>query len=178
MTLYPPEIFDDLRGYCLFMDTGAFNAAARSESFARLLLKLRRNADCTFSTVPLVRFEFTRGSSTLEVYNKRVTMLKDLVDYIDPMRFLDSIPDFDVVMAKINDQNKSQTDFMLAACLYNYGHSKTALITGDFKAYPSFIPRSHVITIEQDKSKAITNLGVYQFDRAGYAQAAQRALGP
>jgi len=177
ITLYPPQIANELEGYFIFLDTGVFITASKSESFVRLLAGMRRRAGCSFSTINPVLFEYTRGSETLAAYNKRVEFLKSLVDYIDPTRFLESMPDFNVVMAKVNSQNKSQTDFQLAACLYNYSHSKVALLTGDFKALPSFFPRTHVITVVQDKTQDIRNLGVYQFDRAGYAQAAQNALG-
>jgi hypothetical protein len=80
-------------------------------------------------------------------------------------------------MAKINGQNKSYTDFLLAACLYHYRHTKIALLTTDMKALPSFYPRSHVITVELDKSKEIKNLGIYGFDSEGYAQAAKKLSG-
>lgn len=176
ITLYPPKIAKELEGYFIFLDTGVFITASKSESFVRLLSSLRSKASCSFSTIPSVLFEYTRGSETLAAYNKRAEFLKSLVDYIDPMKFLETISDFNVVMSKINENNKSLTDFQLAACLYNYSHSKVALLTGDFKAFPAFFPRSHVITVIQDKTKDIRNLGVYQFDRVGYAQAAQKSL--
>lgn len=176
MTLYPQQILNDLKDHFIFLDTGVFITAPKSKSFVELLVKLRNEANCSFSTIPSVLFEYTNGSETLDRYNKKATFLKSLVDNIDPLTFLNNIPDFYVVMAKINDQNKSQTDFLLAACLYNYRHAKVALLSGDLKAYPAFFPRTHVITVEQDGTKAIRNLAVYKFDGAGYAQAAQSAL--
>lgn len=175
-TLYPPQILSDLKDYFIFLDTGVFITASKSQSFVELLVRLRNESGCSFSTIPGVQFEFTRGSQTLEQYNTRTTLLKSLVDYIDPLRFLENMQDFYFVMAKINDNNKSQTDFQLAACLYNYRHTKVALLTGDLKAFPAFFPRTHVLTTEQDGTKSIRNLGVYQFNKAGYAQAAAKAL--
>lgn len=180
-TLYIPTIVNELSDHFIFLDTGVFITAAKSESFAQLLIKLRKEGGCSFSTVPSVLFEFTSGSNSLDKYNKRAASLKSIVDNIDSLKFLDDIQDFYVVMAKLNAKNASETDFLLAACLYNYRHVKTALITGDFKAYPPFIPRTSVITVEHDKPykdniKQIVNLGIYKFDRTNYAKAAQSVL--
>ena len=176
MTLYPPQILHDLNSHHIFLDTGVFITASKSESFVDFLVKLKNDANCSLTTIPSVVFEFTNGSESLEKYNARTESLNSLVDSVNPVTFLNNIQDFYVVMAKINDQNKSYTDFLLAACLYNYRRSKIALLTTDLKAFPSFYPRTHVVTVEQDRTKAIINLAIYKFDGKGYASAAERAL--
>ena len=90
------------------------------------------------------------------------------------MAFLNTISDFYVVMAKINEQNKAYTDFQLAACLYNYKHTDVALLTADLKAFPSFYPRTHILAVEHGRE--IKNFGIYQFDIKGYVTAATKAL--
>lgn len=178
-TIYQPEILADLKDHYLFLDTGIFIAASKTTSLAEFLVKLKNEAGCSFTTIPQVLFEFTNGSDSLDSYNKKAGFLKSIVDNIDPLTFLNNIPDFYVVMAKYNAQNDSQTDFTLAACLYNYHRGvKVGLLSSDLKAYPTFIQRSHILTVEQDdRSKTIKNLVVYKFDRNAYARAAQRTLG-
>lgn len=174
MTVYPPQLLQELDSHHVFLDTGAFIYAAKNQSFFELVTSLKDKAHCGLATIPSVLFEFTRSPQTLEEYNERVAFVKTIIDRIDPMHFLEKIPDFYAVMAKLNGGNKAYTDFLLAACLYNYRHSKTALLTTDLQAYPDFFPRTHIIAVEQ-KSE-IRNFGVYQFDPTGYAVAASKVL--
>lgn len=176
MTLYPPLILSELRDHHIFLDTGVFITASKSKSFVELLVKLRKESNCSFTTIESVVFEFTNGSDSIDIYNARLELLNSLIDSITPVGFLRSISDFYVVMAKVNAQNKAYTDFLLAACLYNFQHAPTALISTDLKALPSFFPRDFIITVEQDSTSAIRNLGVYSFDTKGYTKAAQKVL--
>ena len=173
-TVYPPQIFQDLRDYYLFLDTNVFIYASKNESFFDFLVGLKNEAHCSFSTIPSVVFEFTNSSETMSQYNERLTFLISLVDATDPMTFLSNIPDFYVVMSKTNGQNKSYTDFLLAACLYNYRRTDVALLTADLKALPSFYPRTHILAVEHGKE--IRNFAIYGFDGTGYAAAAKNVL--
>lgn len=174
MTIYPPSIHQELKDFHIFLDTNVFIYAAKNEDFFNFLVELKDKTNCSYNTIPSVLFEFTNGADTLTKYNERIDFVKSLVDTVLPMAFLQKIPDFYVVMAKINAQNKAYTDFQLAACLYNYRHTKVALFTADLRALPAFYPRTHIITIEHEKE--VKSFGFYQFDSSGYVQAVTSAL--
>jgi predicted nucleic acid-binding protein len=174
MTIYPPDIQQQLNQYHIFLDTNVFIYASKNESFFNFLADLNNNAGCSFTTIPSVLFEFTRGADTARKYTERTDFLISLVDAINPMSFINSIPDFYTVMAKVNAGNKSYTDFLLAACLYQYRRAKTALLTTDIKAFPPFYPRAAIISVEHTND--IINFGVFEFDGDGYAAAARSIL--
>lgn len=173
-TIYPPHIHHELKDFHVFLDTNVFIYAAKNESFFDFLASLKSDAHCGFATIPSVIFEFTNGANTMSQYNERVAFIKSIVDRIDPMAYLNKISDFYVVMSKVNEQNKAYTDFQLAACLYNYKHTKVGLLTADLKAFPAFYPRTHILAVEHKKE--IKNFGVFQFDEKGYGEAAAKAL--
>lgn len=174
-TIYSPTITQDLKNYTLFLDTNVFIFASKNKSFFDFLVGLKNDGDCSFATIQPVIFEFTRGVASKEAYNERVAFVNSIVDWVNPMRFLEDIQDFHVLMAKVNSSNKSYTDFLLAACLYQFGAQKTALLTADLKALPSFYARSHIITVEhRDELK---NFGVYRMEMSGYFAALMEALG-
>ena len=173
-TVYPPLIQQDLKDYHIFLDTNVFIYASKNESFFNFLVDLKNDANCSFTTIQSVVFEFTNNSDTAKKYNERIEFLNSIVDSVNPVTFINSIPDFYIVMSRVNGQNKAYTDFLLAACLYNFRRSKVALLTADLKAFPAFYPRTHILAVDHDKE--IKNFGVYQFDPAGYAQAAANAL--
>lgn len=174
MTIYPPQIHQQLKDYHLFLDTNAFIYASKSQSFFDFLFSLKTDGNCAFTTIPSVLFEFTNGSETATKYTERTEFLTSLVGSINPVSFLNNIADFYVVMAKVNYKNNSYTDFLLAACLYQYRRTKVALITTDLKAFPAFFKRTHIISTEH--TNEVVNFGVFEFDTAGYAKAAQKAL--
>lgn len=138
-TVYPPLIQQELKDYHIFLDTNVFIYASKNESFFNFLADLKNGADCSFTTIQSVVFEFTNGSTTAKQYNERVEFLNSIVDSVNPVTFTSNISDFYIVMAKVNDQNKAYTDFLLAACLYNYRHTKVALMTADLKPSRLFI---------------------------------------
>ncbi|HTE22775.1 MAG TPA: type II toxin-antitoxin system VapC family toxin [Candidatus Limnocylindria bacterium] len=173
-TLYPPLIRQELKDYHIFLDTNVFIYASKNESFFNFLVDLNNQADCAFTTIPSVLFEYTRGSNSATEYAKRTDFLKNMVESVNSMNFLNSIPDFHIVMAKADSNNKSYTDFLLAACLYQYRHVKVGLLTTDLKACPSFFPRSHLVTVEH--TNEVVNFGVYQLNPEAYSQAAAKAL--
>ena len=176
MTVYPPQIQQDLSNATVFLDTNVFGSATRSESFFNFLVDLKENSSCSYSTIPSVLFEVVNGSSTLEIYNQRADFLRSLVDTIDPVKFIDRIEEFSVVMAKLNAQNKAYTDFLLACCLYNYRKSGNVyLLTSDLKALPSFFKRTHIIATEESKGD-IRNFGVYSLNLSAYLKAASSLL--
>jgi len=173
-TLYPPLIQQELKDHHIFLDTNVFIYASKNESLVDFLLGPNNDANCAFTTIPSVLFEFTRGSNTAPEYTKRVEFLTSLVESINPMSFLNNIADFHIVMSKINSKNKSYTDFLLAACLYQYRQSQVALITTDLGAFPPFFPRSHIVTVEH--MNEVVNFGVFKFSPDAYAQAAAKTL--
>lgn len=156
----------------MFLDTNVFSIAPRSKDFAEFIVELKNEAECAYATIPSVVFEVTNGSSTLDIYNERSTYINSTVDNVLATDFIDKVPDFCVLMAKINASNKSYTDFLLAACLYKYKHIKAYLMTTDLKALPSFFDRVSIITIEQNSGDVI-NFGLYSFNETKYVKALQ-----
>jgi hypothetical protein len=175
MTLYPSQLLQDLNQATIFLDTNVFSVATKSKDFLDLLVDLKNDASCALTTIPSVVFEVTNGSSTLEIYNERTEFISSLVDAINPMKFIDNIADFSVVMAKINANNKSYTDFLLSSCLYQYRHVKVSLLTTDLRALPPFFERAHIITTEET-SGDVKNFGLYRFDEVAYTKAAANIL--
>ena len=177
MTLYPPQLLRDLADSTLFLDTNVFSIGSRSVGLLDLLTKLRNDAGCDFTSIPSVLFELVRGSNSIEAYNESVDFFNDLVSYTNPLTFIDKLSDFSIVMAKVNASNKSYTDFLLAACLYQYRNSgKVFLLTSDLKALPSFYDREYLITTDEDKSKEVRNLGIYKFNTENYVKTAQQVI--
>lgn len=170
-TLYPPDIHQHLKNKFIFLDTNVFIFAAKNESFTDFLISLNK-VGCSFSTIPSVVFELTNGSNSSDTYNKRIELVNSLVDRVDPVQFMNNISDFYIVMSKINSNNPSYTDFLLAACLYQYRNSNAILLTADLKALPSFFPREDVIAVEHGKE--VKPFGFYSFDLEGYAKAAAK----
>lgn len=175
MTLYPSQLLQQLDRATIFLDTNVFSTATRSKTFVDLLVDLKNEASCALTTIPSVVFEVNNGSSTLEIYNERAEFIASLVDAINPMTFIDKISDFSVVMAKINANNKSYTDFLLAACLYQYRHAKVFLMTSDLRALPSFYERTHIVTTEETNG-GIKNFALYKFNETAYVNAAANII--
>jgi predicted nucleic acid-binding protein len=174
-TIYSPTITSDLKSHTLFLDTNVFIFASKNKSFFDFLVELKNKGDCAFATIQPVIFEYTRGIESAKAYNERIEFVNSVVDWVNPMKFLEDIEDFHVLMAKVNSGNKSYTDFLLAACLYQYGNRNTALLTADLKALPSFYERSHIITVEHGNE--LKNFGVYRMEMSGYFAALASALG-
>lgn len=175
MILYQAQLLQDLKLATLFLDTNVFSIAARSKAFSDFLENLQNETECVYTTIPSVVFEVTNGSSTLEVYNERANLIKALVDYVNPMTFMDKITNFTVVMSKINASNKSYTDFLLSSCLYQYRHANVYLMTTDLRALPSFFERVHIVTAEEN-SGDIKNFALFKFNQLAYAKAANKII--
>lgn len=176
MTLYSDQLLSDLRESTLFLDTNVFSVLSRSTGFVQLMDQLSR-MDCIFTSIPSVLFEYVRGSNSVKVYNECVEFYNSIVSYTNPMKFMDDIPDFCIAMAKLNSGNKSYTDFLLAACLYNYRNSgRVYLLTTDINAFPSFFDRVHIVTTEEDKSRDLRTFGVFKFNTDNYAKAAKTII--
>lgn len=177
MTITHPELTSDLQGSTLFLDTNVFSGCIRSSGLLNLLSELSSKYDCSTVSIPSVLFEFVRGSNSLEIYNQNVEFYNSIVDYTNPMKFLDQLGEFAAVMAKLNKSNKSYTDFLLAACLYQYrSHQKTYLMTTDLRAFPSFFERVHLITTEEDGSGEVRNYGIIKFNTDKYVASASSII--
>lgn len=175
MILYPPQTLPTLKDSTIFLDTNVFSVGTRCEPLIEFLVALKRDSQCALTTIPSVVFEFTNGSSELKIFNERREFISAIVDSINPAKYINDIDDFSVVMAKVNAQNKSYTDFLLAASLYHYRHAKVYFLTTDLKALPSFFDREFVITVEE-KSNEIRNFGLYSFNEAHYIKSAQSVI--
>ncbi len=175
MLLHPPHILDDLRTATLFLDTNVFSVSFRNPELGSFLVDLREHG-CALVTIPSVLFEVTRGSNDLAMYNKRAEALKDLVSYIDPMKATVALDGFSVIMAKLLSPKDSQyTDFLLAACLYQFSSSNIFLMTSDLRSMPRAIfDREYVITAALGDD--MQNFGIFRINRDNYGRAAASLL--
>ena len=172
--IFPPQIYSELTDYFLFLDTNVFIHASKNKDFFDFLVKFNIDHGCTLFIIPSALFEFTQGSATAKDYQERTDFVVSLCK-IDGARFISDISDFQVVMSKVNGKNKSYTDFLLAAAVYQYRRlNNVALLTTDINMFPSFFNRSHIITV--DRTKELVNFGVYQFENDSYIKAARAAL--
>lgn len=169
MILYPSQLLSDLKLATVFLDTNVFSSASRNQEFADLLVDIL-NSDCALATIPSVVFEVTNGSSSLKIYNERADFIKSIASVINPLSFMGDIADFSVTMAKLNANNKSYTDFLLAACLYHYSHTPVFLMTKDLRLLPSFFDRKCVITLDR-RTGDVENFGLYNFNASSYTKA-------
>lgn len=156
----------------LFLDTTAFiTAIAYEETFGKLLANLKSNG-CALLTIPSVLFEFSRGSDSVEIFNKRAKYLEGLAEVIPIEKFLDQLTDLMVVFQKIGGQ-MSYTDFLLGACLYQFPGSY--LLTENHKDFPAPIfNREHVITVCTDKD--IRNHALFTLSKEQFSKAAENIL--
>lgn len=171
-TLHPHDLTETLlkENATLVLDTGVFSTAVRSQSFTDFLSNLKKETKSALSTIEPVVFESIVGSSTTEVYNNRRRYVDELIDMVIPTDFLSDIDDFLVVMAKYNPNNRSFTDYLLAAVLYRYRHTKIFVMSSDLKAFPFFFTREYIVTTEEDGGY-VKNFGVFSFNEALYVTA-------
>ncbi|HMH69811.1 MAG TPA: hypothetical protein VK502_00260 [Candidatus Saccharimonadales bacterium] len=173
--LYPQQALHDLKDSTIFLDTNVFSIGARCQPLIDMLVTLKADHGCSLTTIPSVLFEFTNGSSDLQIFNQRRELMSAIVDSVNPARYINNIDDFSVVMAKINGQNRSYTDFLLAAALYSYRHAKVYLLTTDLRALPKFFDRVSIIMAEE-KSGDVKNFGIYSFNEESYLKAARSII--
>lgn len=177
MLLQSSNLAKELKHASIFVDTNVLVVCSRSTELRSLISSLRNHSGCSFESIPSVLFEFVRGSNSLKVYNENADFYNDIVMRTHPTKLFENTPDFSVVMAKVNSQNKSYTDFLLAAALYHYRNSGDVyLLTTDTRAFPSFFEMPHLITVCEDKSGEIRNFGFIKFSENAYAKAAQAII--
>lgn len=177
MLLQSPDLDKKLLRASIFIDTNVLVVCSRSSELRELISTLRNNSNCSFENIPSVLFEFVRGSNSLQAYNENADFYNEIVTRTHPTKLFEDTPDFAVVMAKINSQNKSYTDFLLAAALYHYRNSGDVyLLTTDTRAFPSFFEMPYLVTVCEDKSGEIRNFGFIRFNEAAYAKAAKSII--
>ena len=177
MLIKSPGLTEKLRGAYIFLDTNVFAIGSRSTELVELINELHDEASCSFVSIASVLFEFTRGANSFTTYNENVSFYQKIIERIHPTSSFENNPEFTVVMSKTNASNKSYTDFLLAAALYHYRDSgDTYLLTTDTRAFPSFFEMPYLITICEDKSGEIRNLGFIRFNENSYAKAAQSII--
>jgi hypothetical protein len=66
MTIFSPHLHNDLADYHIFLDTNVFICAAKDKNFTDFLVGLKKDANCSFMTIPSVIFEFTNNANTVE----------------------------------------------------------------------------------------------------------------
>lgn len=174
-TIYDKNIVSSFKDKTIFLDTSALILAISSDqSFLEFLFDLKQ-VGCSFMTIPSVLFEFTRGSDTLEIFNKRTSfVLEDLNIGIYPIeKHLDEIREFMVVLQKIAKDN-SYTDFLLCCCMYKFQNSY--VLTENHNHFPiSILKREEIITIETDTYQ-IRNSAIYKFSSEKFEKASGSIL--
>lgn len=177
MLLQQPQLATSLKDSFVFLDTNVFSIGSRSSSLLEFLTDLNNNKICTFVSIPSVFFELVRGSNSLSVYNENANFYREIVSSTHPTKTFEDQPEFSIVMAKTNASNKSYTDFLLAAALYNYRNSgKVFLLTTDIHAFPEFFEVHSIITATEDKSNEVRNLAFITFNLDKYALVAAKII--
>ena len=177
MLLHRPDLAACLQSSTIITDSNIVTACFRCQGLLELVRELKSVSQCSFVTIPSVEFEYNRGANSLKTYNENQEFFNNLIDGIDPMMFMKKLDAFPVVMSKLNAGNPSYTDFLLIACLYFYRDSGLVyLMTADLKAFPSFYDREYLVTIEEDKSQQVRNIGLYRFNVDNYAKAAKSII--
>lgn len=169
---YPQTLLTDLTNSDLFFDTNTFIGAISFPEIFENLIKELKNAGCSYLTIPSVVFEFTRGTQSIQNFNKRAKFITDLSVVYPIERYLDGLEDLTVVLQKIQG-HISYTDFLLLACLYKF--PKSFLMSVNHQDCPlDILDRKFVITVDTDKD--IKNYGIYQFSMEKFNKAAASIL--
>lgn len=172
MKIYIPPFLSNLKNRFIILDTNTLIALLSfGKEFAPFITELIDNG-CTFLTIPSVRFEFSR-TETIEGYNKRTELLKNLCTIYPIERHLEDFNELILVLQKINGK-MSYTDFLLYCCLYKFRDAY--LLTENHKDFlTSILYRETIITLDGE-DKEIRNIGVYTFDSDKYEKAASSIL--
>lgn len=169
---YPQTLLTELAHSNLFIDTNTFIGAISFPEVFENLIKELKNAGCSYLTIPSVVFEFTRGTESVQDFNKRAKFITDLSSVYPIERYLDGLENLTLVLQKIQG-SISYTDFLLLACLYKF--PKSFLISANHKDCPlDILDRKFVITVDTDKE--IRNYGIYQFSSEKFNKAASSIL--
>ena len=172
--IYEKNITSTFKDKTVFLDTNSIILAMSNPIFLQFLYDLKF-ADCTLMTISSVLFEFTRGSDTLEVFNKRSEfVLKDLDVGIYPIeKHLDDLREFVVVLQKLG-KNIDYTDFLLSCCLYKF-KSCFVLTENHSHFLTSLLDRKEIVTIDGDFPQ-IRNSAFYQFSIDKFEKIAQLVI--
>ena len=172
--LYNQELLSNLKNSSLFFDTNTYiGALSYSNLYSELFFKLNEN-NCAFLTIPSVLFEFTRGTNSIENFNKRTKFIvEDLKSSIYPIeRQLQGLENLTLVLQKIRG-TMDYTDFLLCVCLYKFPGS--FLITENHSHFPTeILDRKYLITIDTDKE--LRNYAIYEFSFDKFNKAAEKIL--
>ncbi len=169
--LYESNLVSKLSNHTfLFLDTTAFVTAFNYEEFGELLKNIKDN-NCDLLTIPSVVFEFTRGSDSLESYNRRVEYINHLVSVYPIERHLEELQGIMVAFQKIG--GLSYTDFLLSACLYKF---KGALLLTENHTHfpPAIFDKVSIVTV--DTGKDIRNHVVYSLSEVKFEKAVANIL--
>lgn len=169
---YPQTLVSELSHRDLFVDTNTFIGAISHPNIFDNLFKDLKESGCTFLTIPSVVFEFTRGTDSIQDFNKRTKFITNFSSIYPVEKHLEDLEDLTVVLQRIQGQ-MSYTDFLLIACLYKF--PKAFLISANHKDCPlDILDRKFIITIDTDKD--IRNYGIYQFSPEKFDRAANNIL--
>ena len=157
----------------IFLDTTTFiSAISHPQEFSKLFGTIRA-AGIDFLTIPSVLFEFTRGSDSLERFNKRAKFLTDWAGIWPIDRYLDQLEEMIVVLQKMGG-NMSYTDFLLCVSLCKF--PEAGFLTQNHKDIPiALFDRNHIITVDADKD--IFTHVLFQVSRSKFNQASRKIIG-
>lgn len=159
--IHSEKLIDALDKGLLFFDTNILIGMIEyPQIFSDLMNKLIPTK-CSFLTIPQVRFEFTRGATTVEKYNDRIKFLDQFKFGIYPIdnhtnSFFELIP----VLHKVS-KGISYTDFLLCLCLCKF--TSAYLVSEDRDIPANLFDRVYVITIDTDKD--LRSYGVYRYSK-------------
>ncbi len=157
--LSSPDLTQEAKS--VFLDTNIFVAATGSKDFLAFLKNLKDNHGFVYFTIPQVVYEFTRGSNSIDTYNKRAEFIDHIVDAVYPIdRHIDYSREFIVLMQKYRPRGQ-YTDFLLCICLYTM--QSAYLLTSDHSAMPLEVFEREFF-VSTDNTKEFQNIGLYKID--------------
>lgn len=178
--LYTPTLAADLSSSYLILDTTVLIHASKSDEFLTLLTELV-SAGCTLTTLPSVVYEFTRGSRTVEGYDRQaqfidglsITTFNRVEETIDPQMRIFLIAYNKVCAQRSKEKTPSYTDSLLCACAYKYRANNLLIMTANHKDIPAAIfDRKELITI--DMNGELHNEAIYSFSEEKFGRVLER----
>lgn len=173
---YTPSLADDLNGGYLLLDSTAFINASKSDEFLELLSKLVQRG-CMLTAIPSVIYEFTRGSRSLDEFNKYLEFI-DALGVTVFHRVEETISDemrvfllaYNRAFSNRNSQKApSYTDSLLCATAYKFRTSKLKIMTANHKDIPeSLFDRTELITI--DIQGELRTEALYEFSESKFSR--------
>lgn len=160
--IYPSTLIPRIKGKYLILDTNIFiDSSLKYTIYSRFFNDLKK-ADIKLTTIDLVKYELLKGTDDRIKYEKRVKLIKDIIDVTIPV-----MPKTHELVTRLIRIYGSEggslniTDLFLGAILMQY-RENICLFTRDTT---DFIQRIFelLFVINVQHTKGIFTYGIYQY---------------